>query len=90
MSALSGRAPRTASGSRLPSRRPTTVAPMRRSGSATRSMGRLRRESSPVSTVQKGWPASTPTSRRALVPELPQSITLSGSVRPLTPVPSTR
>jgi hypothetical protein len=88
--AFNGRAPRTASGRRLPSRRPTTVAPMRRSGAATRSIGRLRSDASPVMTDQKGWPASTPTRSLAPVPELPQSITFSGSVSPSGPRPSTR
>ena len=60
------------------------------SGSVTRFMGRLRIEASPVRNVQNGWPASTPSRRRAIVPELPQSMTSSGSCRPPSPTPSTR
>ena len=48
------------------------------------------RESSPVRKVQKGCPASTPMSRRTPVPELPQSMTCSGSRSPESPAPSTR
>ena len=66
------------------------VAPMRVSGSATRFIGRRRSESSPVSSVQNGWPASTPSSSRTVVPELPQSTTSSGSTRPPGPAPAMR
>ena len=84
-SGWSGRAPTIASGSRAPPRRPTTRAPIRASGSITRSIGRRRSDSSPVSTVANGWPARTPTRSRAVVPELPQSTTSPGSVEPLEP-----
>ena len=53
----------------------------------TRSIGRRRSDSSPVSTVANGWPASTPTRSRAVVPEFPQSTTSPGSVRPSNPAP---
>ena len=56
---------------------------MRRSGSTTRRTGRRRSEASPVSTESPGTPASTPASSRRLVPELPQSMTSSGSREPL-------
>ena len=83
----SGRAPAIASGSRAPPRRPMTRAPMRESGSMTRSIGRRRSDSSPVSTVANGWPARTPTKSRAVVPEFPQSTTSTGSVSPSSPTP---
>ena len=72
--AASGRLPFTARGSRVAWARPTTAAPMRPSGSVTRAIGRCRSDASPVSSVQKGWPASTPSSRRAVVPELPAAM----------------
>jgi len=80
--------PRMASGRRVPSARPTIVAPIRRSGSAMRPIGRRRSDASPVISVQNGWPASTPESRRAVVPELPQSMTSAGSLSPRNPVPA--
>ena len=86
-SAGAGRAPAIASGSRAPPRRPTTRAPIRASGSMTRSMGRRRSDSSPVSTVVNGWPARTPSRSRAVVPEFPQSTTSPGSVSPSSPTP---
>lgn len=89
-SAFTRSAPRMASGSFVPSARPTTVAPIRRSGSATRPIGRRRSDSSPVRTVQNGWAPSTPKSRRAVVPELPQSTTSDGSCMPRGPTPAMR
>ena len=89
-SAASGRRPRTASGSFVPFARATKVAPIRASGSITRPIGRRRSDSSPVSTVTNGWPASTPVRSRAVVPELPQSITSPGSCRPPGPAPAIR
>ena len=47
---------------------------MRRSGSATRSIGRAESDSSPVSVKVPSWNASSPTTSRASVPALPQSI----------------
>ena len=88
--ARSGRVPRTARGRRVASARPTTVAPIPTSGSVTRPIGRRRRDSSPVSIVQNGWPARTPRSSRAVVPELPQSITSPGSCNPASPAPAIR
>ena len=65
----SGRLPAIASGSRAPPLPPERRArPSASSGSITRSMGRRRSDSSPVSTVTNGWPARTPTRRRAIVP----------------------
>ena len=49
-------------------------APIRRSGSATRSIGRAESDSSPVSVNVPSWNASSPTISRARVPALPQSI----------------
>ena len=64
--------------------------PIRLSGSAMRSIGRERRESSPVSTNRPCWPASRPGSRRISVPALPQSIGVSGAFSPRSPAPNTR
>ena len=48
-----------------PSSRPSTCAPIARSGSTTRAIGRSRSDASPVSTVRNGRPASTPGEHRA-------------------------
>ncbi len=77
--------PRMASGARVPSARPSTCAPMARSGSVTRPIGRCTSESSPVSTLRNGRPARRPVSMRMLVPEFPQSTTAVGSVSASTP-----
>ena len=55
--------------------------------STTRLIGRRRRDSSPVRTVVKGWPARIPRSSRAVVPEFPQSTTSPGSLKPSAPTP---
>ncbi len=60
-------------GGRQRSPRPRTVAPMRPSGSATRSIGRRESDSSPTSSVSHAKPATRPARRRMEVPELPQS-----------------
>ena len=60
---------------RVTGRRPSTVAPMSRSGSATRSIGLRDSDSSPVSSVTQGKAAQNPASRRMPVPELPTSTT---------------
>ncbi len=52
------------------------LAPMSRSGAATRSMGRFCSEESPVSTEVNFCPASRPMDRRMAVPALPMSSTL--------------
>ena len=49
------------------------MAPIARSGSATRSTGRRRSELSPVITVRNGRAATTPASIRSVEPELPAS-----------------
>ena len=59
------------------------------SGFITRPIGRLRMESSPVNTVLNVCPARIPEIRRMVVPELPTSMTLSGSARPCSPLPCT-
>ena len=87
--------PRTRSGGntspgRAGSTRPSTVAPMRRSGSATRRIGRRVSEASPTSSVSNGRPASRPISSRIVVPELPQSSAPAAAVRPAKPTPWTR
>ena len=67
------------------SARPSIVAPIRRSGSATRRIGRRVSEASPASSVSNGRPASSPISRRIVVPELPQSIGPAGAVQAREP-----
>ena len=63
----------------------SSVAPIARSGAATRSSGRRRSESSPVSVARKGRPASGPASIRIVEPELPASSTASGARQPRSP-----
>ncbi len=75
------------SGGRRPPSSPSTVAPINRSGSATRPIGRRRSASVPSSVAAKGWPASKPASRRMVVPEPAQNSTSSGWVRPRSPLP---
>ena len=77
--------PRTRSGGRQRSPRPVTVAPMSPRGSATRSMGRLDSDASPVSSVSQSNPATRPASRRMEVPEFPQS---SGAPGPVQAAPA--
>ena len=67
------RPPSRRSGGRQRAPRPRTVAPMRPSGSATLSMGRAERDSSPTSSVSHANPATSPASRRIDVPEFPHS-----------------
>ena len=64
-------------------------APMRVSGSTTRCMGRPDSEASPVSTLVKAWPASSPAIRRMDVPELPRYSGSGGARRPCKPTPCT-
>ncbi len=66
-----------------------TVAPISRSGAATRSMGRVDRLASPMSTDRNGAAASVPATNRIVVPELPQSSGAPGSVKAERPSPST-
>ena len=78
--------PSTVKGGKRPSRA-STRAPIARSGSATRSTGRRRIDSSPSSVqTPPGWPASQPGSSRISVPELPTSsrppVASSGACRP--------
>ena len=68
----------------------TIVAPISRSGIATRSTGRRRIDSSPSSVNVPSWPARMPTISRSSVPALPTSIGLSGARRPRRPTPWTR
>ena len=87
--------PRTRSGGKTSpgaagSARPSTVAPIRRSGSATRRIGRRVSEASPTSSVSNGRPASRPISSRMVVPELPQSSGPRRRGRPAKPTPRTR
>ena len=60
---------------------PSTRAPIRVSGSATRSMGRLRSEASPVRVVVPARVAATPARRRMPVPELPRSSAACGAAQ---------
>ncbi len=70
-----------------PRRWPAMLAPIARSGSATRAIGRPDSESSPTSVVAKRCPASKPHSNRIVVPELPQSTGPSGARMRSRPVP---
>jgi hypothetical protein len=73
--------PVTVTGARHRSPWPVTDAPMRPRGSATRSIGRVRSDSSPVRTVVPARVAATPASRRRAVPELPRSRGPAGADR---------
>ncbi len=66
-----------------------TVAPIRRKGPATLSIGRRDRDSSPTSVVGNGWPASRPMKSRVDVPELPRSSAAGAWRRPWRPTPWT-
>ena len=59
----------------------STVAPISRSGSATRSSGRRESDSSPTSSKRPSCPASIPGSSRIRVPALPQSIGTAGRAK---------
>ena len=61
----------------LPPSLPSTSAPMARSGSRTRAIGRADSDASPTSTVRNGRPAHAPARKRIVVPELPQSTSAS-------------
>ena len=79
-------APRTVKGGKRPSRA-STVAPIRWSGSATRSTGRRRIDSSPSSVqTPPGCPASQPGNSRIRVPAFPTfmspPVASSGACRP--------
>ena len=63
----------------------SSVAPIARSGAATRSSGRRLSDSSPVSVARNGRPASGPASMRIVEPELPASSTLAGARQPSSP-----
>ncbi len=69
------------SGGRFPSPSAVIFAPISVSGSMTRAIGRRESEASPMSRLRNGWPASTPASRRMVVPELPQSMSPFGAVK---------
>ena len=81
--------PRTTSGACSPSSRPSMCAPIARSGSTTRRIGRPARDASPVRTLRKLRPARSPVSIRSVDPELPQSMTLAGSRSAAAPAPVT-
>ncbi len=81
--------PRTCRGGRHRSPRPCTVAPIRASGSATRSIGRPESDASPTSSVSQGNPATRPANRRMEVPEFPQSMAPSARWRRPRPPCST-
>ena len=67
----------------------STETPMRRSGSAIRSIGRRDRDSSPTSSKRPSCPARIPASSRISVPALPQSIGSPGARSPRRPAPRT-
>ena len=68
----------------------STSPPIRRSGSATRSIGRAESDASPTSSNRPSWPARTPASRRMSVPAFPQSIGAAGGRSPRGPTPQRR
>ena len=74
---------------RAGSTRPSMTAPIWRSGSASRRMGRFVSEASPSSAVSNGRPASSPVIMRIVVPELPQSSAPAAARRPSKPTPLT-
>ena len=76
------------SGKRPPAR-PKACAPNSARGSVTRAMGRELRLASPVKVAVIGVVAMAPMISRTPVPELPQSMTWSGSANPPTPTPCT-
>ena len=53
----------------------------------TRSIGRRDSDSSPASSLSNGWAASSPASRRMVVPELPQSSGSRAARSPAMPTP---
>src|SRR6266545_428170 len=69
--------------------RPSMLAPIWRSGSATRRIGRLVNDASPKSSVSNRRPAQRPMSKRMEVPELPQSSGWAAARRPSKPTPWT-
>ena len=75
-------------GSRSASACSWKIAPISWSGSVTRRMGRLRSEASPVSTAPTPAPARMPKSKRAVVPEFPQSRMGSSAPEPERTAPS--
>src|SRR5581483_1836014 len=63
----------------------STPAPIRRSGSAIRSIGRPESDASPRSVNSPSWPAATPARSRMSVPEFAQSTAPGRSPRSPTP-----
>ena len=63
------------------------LAPICLRGSITLAIGLCFKESSPVSTEKNGLPARMPDMSLMVVPELPQLITSSGSLKPYNPLP---
>ena len=59
------------------------------SGSATRRIGLRVSDSSPVIVEENRCPASTPSNRRAEVPEFPRSRSPEGADKPFSPAPLT-
>ena len=78
------------SGKRPPVPTWSARAPMSRSGSSTRCIGRARSDASPSKAATIGQPATAPMTSLAPVPELPKSRAASGCAKPLTPTPRTR
>ncbi len=63
-------------------------APMRARGSITWRIGRRQSDASPVMVVVNGWAATTPVSRRMVVPEFAASSAMEGRSRPPSPRPT--
>src|SRR5688572_28366705 len=80
---------KTSSG-RAASCRLSMVAPIWRSGAASRAIGRRVSDTAPASVLSHGRPARSPARRRIVGPELPQSRAADGPRRPSKPPPWTR
>ena len=85
---MAGTNPRTMIGS-IPPGLAVNSAPIWRSGSITRPIGRLDRLASPMKVAVSRWLATSPINNRVEVPLLPMSSAPDGCIRPPTPTPLT-
>ena len=84
------RAPFSTIGQRPPSASLRTWAPIRRSGSSMRPIGRFLREASPSKVAVTPWPPTTPIISREPVPALPKSSVPRGATSAPRPGPRIR
>ena len=82
------RAPLSTIGQRPPSASDRTCAPISRSGSRMRRIGRLRSEASPSKVAVTPWPPTTPIISREPVPALPKSSVSRGGQNRAEPGPA--